>query len=138
MILAISTTRNLQAMDRAHRLGQRKVVTVYRLLMKATLEERIMSLQQFKKDVANAVVNADNVAADTMDTGGVMDLMAGAAAGGSARGASAAQDAATDEGEGEDAAVQAFLQRAHGAKDDLQPCDDAVWRCIGRHWCSTK
>ena len=38
-----------------------------------------MSLQQFKKDVANAVVNADNVATDTMDTSGVVDLMAGAA-----------------------------------------------------------
>lgn len=66
-------------MDRAHRLGQKRVVTVYRLLMRDTLEERIMSLQQFKKDVAGAVVNTDNVATATMDTSGVMDLMAGSA-----------------------------------------------------------
>ena len=69
----------MQAMDRAHRLGQRKAVTVYRLLTKGTLEEYIMNLQQFKKDVAGSVVNADNVAMDTMDTGAVLDLMSGSA-----------------------------------------------------------
>jgi TATA-binding protein-associated factor len=44
-------------MDRAHRLGQRRTVNVYRLIMRDTLEERIMGLQKFKTDVANAVVN---------------------------------------------------------------------------------
>lgn len=34
--------RDLQAMDRAHRLGQKKVVNVYRLITKNTLEEKIM------------------------------------------------------------------------------------------------
>lgn len=34
--------KDLQAMDRAHRLGQRKVVSVYRLIMRGTLEEKIM------------------------------------------------------------------------------------------------
>lgn len=34
--------KDLQAMDRAHRLGQRKVVNVYRLIMRGTLEEKIM------------------------------------------------------------------------------------------------
>lgn len=33
---------DLQAMDRAHRIGQKKVVNVYRLITKGTLEERIM------------------------------------------------------------------------------------------------
>ena len=66
----------VQAMDRAHRLGQRRTVTVYRMLTEGTLEEHIMSLQQFKVDVANTVVNADNVAMDSMDTGAVLDLMA--------------------------------------------------------------
>jgi len=32
-------------------------VHVYRLLMRDSLEERIMSLQRFKVDVANAVIN---------------------------------------------------------------------------------
>ena len=33
---------DLQAMDRAHRLGQKNVVNVYRLITKDTLEEKIM------------------------------------------------------------------------------------------------
>jgi len=34
--------KDLQAMDRAHRLGQKRVVNVYRLITKDTLEEKIM------------------------------------------------------------------------------------------------
>ena|SRR5690242_18472041 len=34
--------KDLQAMDRAHRLGQKKVVNVYRLITRGTLEEKIM------------------------------------------------------------------------------------------------
>eukprot|EP00227_Mantoniella_beaufortii_P012046 CAMPEP_0197588466 /NCGR_PEP_ID=MMETSP1326-20131121/9742_1 /TAXON_ID=1155430 /ORGANISM="Genus nov. species nov., Strain RCC2288" /LENGTH=115 /DNA_ID=CAMNT_0043153295 /DNA_START=21 /DNA_END=365 /DNA_ORIENTATION=- len=51
--------KDLQAMDRAHRLGQRRTVNVYRLLTRGTLEEKIMSLQRFKLDVANAVINSE-------------------------------------------------------------------------------
>jgi len=39
--------KDLQAMDRAHRLGQKKVVNVYRLITKGTLEEKIMGLVPF-------------------------------------------------------------------------------------------
>nr|XP_054762418.1 TATA-binding protein-associated factor 172-like [Lytechinus pictus] len=35
-------TKDLQAMDRAHRIGQKKVVNVYRLITRGTLEEKIM------------------------------------------------------------------------------------------------
>ena len=35
---------DLQAMDRAHRIGQTRVVNVYRLIVKDTIEESIMSL----------------------------------------------------------------------------------------------
>ena len=55
-------------MDRAHRLGQTRTVNVYRLLMKDTVEEKVMSLQQFKLDVAAALVNQDNSSLQTMDT----------------------------------------------------------------------
>ena len=61
-------------MDRAHRLGQKRTVNVYRLLTRGTLEERIMGLQRFKLDVANAVVNADNASLSAMDTTQVLDL----------------------------------------------------------------
>ncbi len=61
-------------MDRAHRLGQRHTVNVYRLLTRDSLEERIMGLQRFKLDVANSVVNQDNVSLKTMDAGRLLDL----------------------------------------------------------------
>jgi len=40
-----------QAMDRAHRLGQTRQVTVYRLITKGTIDERIVQLARVKKDV---------------------------------------------------------------------------------------
>ena len=64
----------VQAMDRAHRLGQQRTVNVYRLLTRDSLEEKIMGLQRFKLDVANSVVNQDNVSLKTMDAGRLLDL----------------------------------------------------------------
>lgn len=40
-----------KAMDRAHRLGQTKQVTVYRLICKGTIEERILQRAQEKSEV---------------------------------------------------------------------------------------
>ena len=60
--------KDLQAMDRAHRIGQTKVVNVYRLITKGTIEEKIMSLQKFKLGVANSVVNIENSSLSTMGT----------------------------------------------------------------------
>ncbi|KFM23377.1 TATA-binding protein-associated factor 172 [Auxenochlorella protothecoides] len=74
-----------QAMDRAHRLGQRRSVNVYRLILAGTLEEEIMSLQRFKLDVAGAVVNADNASLEGMDAGRVLDLLGDAAKASEAR-----------------------------------------------------
>uniref|UniRef100_A0A5B7A9A6 Putative TATA-binding protein-associated factor BTAF1 isoform X2 n=1 Tax=Davidia involucrata TaxID=16924 RepID=A0A5B7A9A6_DAVIN len=70
--------RDLQAMDRAHRLGQRKVVNVHRLIMRGTLEEKVMSLQKFKVSVANAVINADNASMKKMNTDQLLDLFTSA------------------------------------------------------------
>ena len=62
-------------MDRAHRLGQTRTVNVYRLLMRGTLEERIMGLQNFKLSVAGTVVDADNATLASMDTHRLLDLL---------------------------------------------------------------
>ncbi|CBQ68835.1 related to MOT1-transcriptional accessory protein [Sporisorium reilianum SRZ2] len=77
--------KDLQAMDRAHRLGQKKVVNVYRLITKNTLEAKIMGLQRFKLNVANSVVNQQNAGMDSMETEQILDLFdsqGGAAAAG--------------------------------------------------------
>ncbi|PWY98716.1 hypothetical protein BCV70DRAFT_201510 [Testicularia cyperi] len=66
--------KDLQAMDRAHRLGQKKVVNVYRLITKNTLEAKIMGLQRFKLNIANSVVNQQNKGLDSMDTDQILDL----------------------------------------------------------------
>ncbi|KAF9987784.1 TATA-binding protein-associated factor mot1 [Modicella reniformis] len=66
--------KDLQAMDRAHRLGQKKVVNVYRLITKGTLEEKIMGLQKFKLNIANTVINQQNSGIQSMGTDQILDL----------------------------------------------------------------
>ena len=51
---------DIQAIDRAHRIGQKRVLNVYRLITSHTLEEKIMGIQKFKISLANSVVNIDN------------------------------------------------------------------------------
>lgn len=46
-----------QAMDRVHRIGQLKTVYVYRLLIKGTVEDRIMELQERKKQVVEGALS---------------------------------------------------------------------------------
>ncbi|EPX74092.1 TATA-binding protein associated factor Mot1 [Schizosaccharomyces octosporus yFS286] len=66
--------RDLQAMDRAHRIGQKKVVNVYRLITKDCLEEKIMGLQRFKMNVASTVVNQQNNGLASIGTDQILDL----------------------------------------------------------------
>ena len=51
-------SNDAQAMDRAHRLGQTKQVTVYRLITRNTIDERILQLSRSKKSVQDAVVGS--------------------------------------------------------------------------------
>jgi SNF2 family DNA or RNA helicase len=48
-----------QAIDRAHRIGQSRHVFAYRLLARDTVEEKVAELQQTKRALADAILNAD-------------------------------------------------------------------------------
>src|SRR5436190_1153691 len=49
-----------QAIDRAHRIGQTRRVFAYRLITRDTVEEKVLDLQSTKRDLADAIINADN------------------------------------------------------------------------------
>jgi superfamily II DNA or RNA helicase len=49
-----------QAIDRAHRIGQTRQVFAYRLIALDTVEEKVLELQKSKRDLADAIINADN------------------------------------------------------------------------------
>jgi superfamily II DNA or RNA helicase len=48
-----------QAVDRAHRIGQTRRVFAYRLIAKDTVEEKILALQDRKRELAESIVRAD-------------------------------------------------------------------------------
>ena len=49
-----------QAIDRAHRLGQDKPVFAYRLIARDTVEEKILQLQDGKRNLAESIISADS------------------------------------------------------------------------------
>jgi hypothetical protein len=49
-----------QAIDRTHRIGQTKSVFAYRLIAKDTVEEKVLQLQESKKEIADAIINQSN------------------------------------------------------------------------------
>jgi SNF2 family DNA or RNA helicase len=48
-----------QAIDRAHRIGQRENVFIYRFITKGTVEEKILKLQEKKKGIADALIKTE-------------------------------------------------------------------------------
>ena len=55
-----------QATDRAHRIGQKEAVQVFSLIMKNSIEEKIMDLQNQKKNLADTFVEGNEGMISTM------------------------------------------------------------------------
>jgi SNF2 family DNA or RNA helicase len=58
-----------QATDRAHRIGQKSMVTSYKFITRGTVEEKILQLQQRKRSLLEALVESEQPLMDglTMD-----------------------------------------------------------------------
>ena len=50
-----------QASDRAHRIGQQRPVTVYRLIVRDSIEEKILELHKSKRDLASDLLEGTEV-----------------------------------------------------------------------------
>ena len=64
-----------QATDRAHRIGQERPVTVYRLIARDTIEERILALQESKHGLADAVLSGRGAAVSLVSRDDILRLL---------------------------------------------------------------
>jgi superfamily II DNA or RNA helicase len=63
-----------QASDRAHRIGQKRAVTVYRLVARGTIEEQILALHESKRALVSDVLEGKNKAAK-LKTSDLLELL---------------------------------------------------------------
>lgn len=68
-----------QATDRAHRIGQQQVVTVYKLIMKDTLEEKILEMQERKAGLSEEIMADGSISEVIGAKEEFMEILRGAA-----------------------------------------------------------
>jgi SNF2 family DNA or RNA helicase len=66
-----------QATDRAHRIGQRRVVTSYKLITRGTVEEKILNLQQRKRALIQGMLGGEETLAEPLSWEEIQELLAG-------------------------------------------------------------
>ncbi len=65
-----------QATDRAHRIGQKRVVTSYKLITRGTVEEKILNLQRRKKTLLQGVMGEEEGFVNALNWSEIQELLA--------------------------------------------------------------
>ena len=66
-----------QATDRAHRIGQKNVVNVYKLIAKDTIEENIVKLQEKKHALADQILSGEDMGSGSFSREEILELLGG-------------------------------------------------------------
>jgi superfamily II DNA or RNA helicase/REP element-mobilizing transposase RayT len=64
-----------QATDRAHRIGQTRVVTNYKLITRGTVEEKILNLQRKKREIIAATLTGEEAFAESLSWDEIQELL---------------------------------------------------------------
>ena len=64
-----------QATDRAHRIGQKNIVTVYKLIAKNSIEEKILEMQEAKKYLADEILSGEMGGLSALTKDELMELL---------------------------------------------------------------
>ena len=70
-----NTAAEAQAVDRTHRIGQDRTVFTYRLIVRGSVEEKIVQLQERKRRLFDAVIGSDGVAPKSLSEAEIDDLL---------------------------------------------------------------
>ena len=64
-----------QATDRAHRIGQKRSVSVMRLIAQGTIEEKIVALQESKRELAESILGGQATASTSLSKEDILALL---------------------------------------------------------------
>lgn len=64
-----------QATDRAHRIGQKNIVTVYKLIAKNSIEEKILEMQEAKRHLADEILSGEMGGLSALTKDELMELL---------------------------------------------------------------